>query len=125
MSIPKTILCADDSMTALTMHQMILKAHGYRVLTAQDGFEAVTDGPIYEAAMGSMGDAFGKPAVTVGTGGSIPLVTFLKQAVPHAEILIWGAEDDAAAIHSANERVDLHELEQVALAEALFFDALR
>jgi two-component system cell cycle response regulator len=41
MNAPKTILCADDSMTALTMHQMILKSHGYRVVTAQDGLEAV------------------------------------------------------------------------------------
>ena len=42
MELMKTILCADDSLTALTMHQMILKSHGYRVVTAQDGFEAVT-----------------------------------------------------------------------------------
>jgi twitching motility two-component system response regulator PilH len=42
METMKTILCADDSLTALTMHQMILKSHGYRVVTAQDGFEAVT-----------------------------------------------------------------------------------
>ena len=41
MNAPKTILCADDSLTALTMHQMILKSHGYRVVTAQDGLEAV------------------------------------------------------------------------------------
>ena len=42
MELMKTILCADDSLTALTMHQMILKSNGYRVVTAQDGFEAVT-----------------------------------------------------------------------------------
>ena len=42
MTVPKTILCADDSQTALTMHQMILRSQGYRVVTAQDGFEAVT-----------------------------------------------------------------------------------
>jgi len=42
MESMKTILCADDSLTALTMHQMILKSNGYRVVTAQDGFEAVT-----------------------------------------------------------------------------------
>jgi CheY-like chemotaxis protein len=42
MDSMKTILCADDSLTALTMHQMILKSNGYRVVTAQDGFEAVT-----------------------------------------------------------------------------------
>jgi CheY-like chemotaxis protein len=37
----KTILCADDSVTALTMHQILLRAHGFRVVTAQDGIEAV------------------------------------------------------------------------------------
>lgn len=42
MHSAKTILCADDSLTALTMHQMILKSHGFHVVTAQDGFEAVT-----------------------------------------------------------------------------------
>ncbi len=42
MNTAKKILCADDSLTALTMHQMILKSHGFTVVTAQDGFEAVT-----------------------------------------------------------------------------------
>ena len=78
------------------------------VQLAQDAFEATV----------------GRRPLLVRSGGSIPLVTFLKQAVPQAEILIWGAEDDAAAIHSANERVDLKELEQVSLAEALFFEQL-
>ncbi|MGE5617449.1 MAG: response regulator [Candidatus Woesearchaeota archaeon] len=35
------ILCADDSVTALTMKQMLLRSNGYRVVTAQDGQEAV------------------------------------------------------------------------------------
>jgi acetylornithine deacetylase/succinyl-diaminopimelate desuccinylase-like protein len=79
---------------------------------------------MFAAAVEAMGSAYGKPAVKVGSGGSIPLVTFLAQAVPQAEIIIWGAEDDAAAIHSANERVDLKELENAALAQALFLERL-
>ena len=112
----------------LTDHIKSATPWGARVtitpLAEANGFEAATGGPIYTAAMGAMADAFGKPTVKVGSGGSIPLVTFLNRAVPQAEILIWGAEDDAAAIHSANERVDLRELEHVALAEALFFEQL-
>ena len=37
----KRILLADDSVTALTMHRMILAGAGYELLTAQDGQEAI------------------------------------------------------------------------------------
>jgi CheY-like chemotaxis protein len=37
----KRILLADDSVTALTMHRMILGGAGYELLTAQDGQEAI------------------------------------------------------------------------------------
>jgi CheY-like chemotaxis protein len=37
----KRILLADDSVTALTVHRMILAGAGYDLLTAQDGQEAI------------------------------------------------------------------------------------
>jgi CheY-like chemotaxis protein len=37
----KRILLADDSVTALTMHRMLLGGAGYELLTAQDGQEAI------------------------------------------------------------------------------------
>jgi len=37
----KRILLADDSLTTLTMHRMILAGAGYELLTAKDGQEAV------------------------------------------------------------------------------------
>ncbi|HET7789935.1 MAG TPA: response regulator [Gemmatimonadales bacterium] len=37
----KRILLADDSVTALTMHRMLLNGAGYELLTAQDGQEAI------------------------------------------------------------------------------------
>jgi len=91
---------------------------------AAHGFEASVAGPAYRAAVAALADAYKRPAVQVGSGGSIPLVTTLAQAVPQAEIIVWGAQDEAAAIHSANESVDLQELERAALAEALFLERL-
>ena len=37
----KTILLADDSMTTITMHRLILAGAGYQLITARDGQEAV------------------------------------------------------------------------------------
>jgi acetylornithine deacetylase/succinyl-diaminopimelate desuccinylase-like protein len=88
------------------------------------GFAAGDDGPAYRAATAALEDAYAKPAVKVGSGGSIPLVSTLAQAVPQAEIVVWGAQDEAAAIHSANESVDLAELERASLAQALFIERL-
>jgi acetylornithine deacetylase/succinyl-diaminopimelate desuccinylase-like protein len=87
------------------------------------GFAASDDGPAYRAAAAAMEDAYSRRAVKVGSGGSIPLVTTLAQAFPQAEIVIWGAQDEAAAIHSANESVDLAELQRASLAQALFLEA--
>jgi acetylornithine deacetylase/succinyl-diaminopimelate desuccinylase-like protein len=86
---------------------------------AGPAFAASTDGPGYAAAKRAMLDAYGKEGVLMGQGGSIPLVCNLAKVVPRAEIILWGAEDAAAAIHSSNESVDMAELEKCILAEAL------
>lgn len=113
---------------ALRRHLTAAAPWGARVTVTGDatahGFEARSDGRAYRAAAAAMEDAYGRAAVQVGSGGSIPLVTTLAQAVPQAEIVVWGAQDEAAAIHSANESVDLAELERAALAEALFLERL-
>jgi acetylornithine deacetylase/succinyl-diaminopimelate desuccinylase-like protein len=88
------------------------------------GFAAGDDGPVYQAAASALHGAYGRPPVKIGSGGSIPLVTSLAHAVPRAEILIWGAQDEAAAIHSANESVDLAELERASLGQLLFLEHL-
>jgi cysteinylglycine-S-conjugate dipeptidase len=87
-------------------------------LALADGFLAGTDGPGYRAALSAMEHAYGKPPVKLGSGGSIPLVTLLDRALPGAEVVIWGAEDPDARIHSADEGVDLDELERAIHAEA-------
>lgn len=88
------------------------------------GFRLAEGGPGDAAARAAMAQAYGKDAVAVGSGGAIPLVVVLSEAVPGAEILLWGACDDAAQIHSADESVDLAELERATLAQVLLLERL-
>ena len=90
------------------------------------GFEAGhghlvdTTRPASRAAMDALEHAYGREAIEMGSGGSIPLVPMLTQTFPGIEILIWGAMDERSFIHSVNESVELSEVERITLAEALF-----
>ncbi|MEV1172926.1 dipeptidase [Nonomuraea sp. NPDC049784] len=88
--------------------------------TVGSGFQADSGGKARAALNRAMEWAFGRPPRDVGAGGSIPLVNTLLKQFPAAEILLFGAEDEDAAIHAPNERVDLEELQRVATTEALF-----
>jgi len=88
------------------------------------GFRLQEGGPGDAAARAAMADAYGKDAVAVGSGGAIPLVVVLAEAIPGAEILLWGACDDAAQIHSADESVSLSDLEHATRAEVLLLERL-
>jgi acetylornithine deacetylase/succinyl-diaminopimelate desuccinylase-like protein len=85
------------------------------------GFAAKTSGPAYDAARAALATAWGGETVTVATGGSIPLVSALAEAVPDAEILLLGTTDGFANIHAPNERVLIDEFENAVVAEAELF----
>jgi acetylornithine deacetylase/succinyl-diaminopimelate desuccinylase-like protein len=85
------------------------------------GWSTAPDGPAMRAAREAMSDVYGKPTGVIGSGGSIPLLTTLAGINSDAEFVLWGAEDGAQAnIHSADESVDLDELERAALAQTIF-----
>ena len=83
-------------------------------------FAARTDGPAYTAMSHALEQAYGRPITTEGQGGSIPLCNVLHQTFPDAEIMLTGVEEPRCLIHAPNESVDPAEIEQMALAEALF-----
>ncbi|WP_354698246.1 Succinyl-diaminopimelate desuccinylase [Paraconexibacter sp. AEG42_29] len=93
-------------------------------LEAASGAVLAEDGAAAAAAEQALLEAYGKPSVKVGSGGAIPLCVTLATAFPDAEIVLWGASDDAARIHSADESVNLTELEHATLAEALLLRRL-
>ncbi|MCW2958145.1 MAG: dipeptidase [Solirubrobacterales bacterium] len=93
-------------------------------LEAAAGAVLAEDGPYAAAAAAAMEQAYGKAAVKVGSGGAIPLCVTLAQSFPAAEIVLWGACDDAAQIHAADESVHLGDLERGTLAQALLLRSL-
>jgi cysteinylglycine-S-conjugate dipeptidase len=84
------------------------------------GFAAATSGPAYAAARTALADAWGSETVTFASGGSIPLVSALQEAVPQAEMLLLGTTDGFANIHAPNERVLVDEFEKATTAVARF-----
>src|SRR5919201_2478936 len=91
---------------------------------AGHGYLVDTDSPTSRAALAALSEAYGREAIELGSGGSIPLVPMLKRTFPGIEVLIWGAMDERSLIHSVNESVDVGEVERIALAEALFLRRL-
>lgn len=88
-------------------------------------FSADLSGEMVDHARQALEQAFGRSVETIGVGGSIPLVAAVQQACPSTEVIIWGAEDRAAArIHGPNESVDPAEIERMIVAEALFLQRL-
>jgi cysteinylglycine-S-conjugate dipeptidase len=86
-----------------------------------NGFAARTDGPAYEAATAAWSAAWGADVLLAGSGGSIPIVSALAGALPHAEALLVGTTDGFANIHGPNERVLFSEFENAVGAETAFF----
>ncbi|MGW0174646.1 M20/M25/M40 family metallo-hydrolase [Rhodococcus sp. NPDC003322] len=109
---------------ALTAHLLARAPWGAKVTVEPEQlgspFRARTDGPGYAALGAAMAEAFGKPLGTVGQGGSIPLCNVFAEQVPGAEIVMLGVEEPRCLIHAPNESVDPSEIENLAVAEALF-----
>jgi acetylornithine deacetylase/succinyl-diaminopimelate desuccinylase-like protein len=64
-------------------------------------------------------EAFGKEAVEMGAGGSIPFIATFAELYPDAPILVVGASDPTSAFHAPNESQDLADLEKVTVSEAI------
>ncbi len=109
-------------------HLLAAAPWGVRVALSEGagapGFALAGDGPGLQAARRAMRAAYGKAAVDVGSGGSIPLVTTLAATYPEAEIVVWGAQDDGARIHAGDEGVVIAELGRAILAEVLLLREL-
>lgn len=69
-------------------------------------------------------EGFGKEAVEMGAGGSIPFIATFADLFPDAPILVVGAADPTSAFHAPNESQDLGDLERVVLSEAIAFRLL-
>ena len=87
-------------------------------------YRVKTEGKAYDALRAAFKEAFDKPAVDIGQGGTIPFVFDFAKAFPNATLLLTGAGDPFSNPHSEDESVDLADLERSTLAEALFLQHL-
>ena len=87
-------------------------------------FTARTSGPAYAALGAAMRDTFGREMTMAGQGGSIPLCNVFHETYPDTEIALIGVEEPQCLIHAPNESVCPAEIENMALAVALFLQRL-
>lgn len=85
-----------------------------------EAFTGTTSGPAYAALQEALGAAWGRAAIDIGHGGSIPFLFDFARAFPGAALLVTGVEDPESNPHSENESLHLGEFENVAVAEATF-----
>jgi acetylornithine deacetylase/succinyl-diaminopimelate desuccinylase-like protein len=73
--------------------------------TRTPGIEVNVDSPWVAAAQAVLAEEYGKPAILVGSGGSIPVVTSLRTVLGIDSLLMgFGLDDDQ--VHSPNEKFE-------------------
>lgn len=96
----------------------------FSVEEAGPSFRADTQAVSSQIALWAFEQAWGRPAVKSGMGGSIPFTATLTEAYPDAQILITGIEDPDTRAHSANESLHIGDFLHAVTAEALVLTAL-
>ena len=77
-----------------------------KVLSASRAINVPLDTPFVRAARTALAEEFGRPALMMGCGGSVPVVESLSRALGISSLLMgFGLEDDQ--IHSPNEKFEL------------------
>jgi acetylornithine deacetylase/succinyl-diaminopimelate desuccinylase-like protein len=114
----------EDAGTALVDHLHEVAPWQVRVSVdveaSGEPFRTRTAGRAHQAMETAMQRVYGRPAVDLGQGGSIPLCGVLAATYPSAEIVLVGVEEPLSSIHAANESVAPAEIADMALTEALF-----
>ena len=114
----------DRAMDALVAHLQANVPWGARLrITRGDGaappVALASGGAAYRAFHAALAEAWGRPAVEIGIGGSIPFVSAFSQRFPAASVLLTGVGDPLTRAHGPNESQDLNELRRGCLEEAI------
>ncbi|CAN5169029.1 dipeptidase [soil metagenome] len=119
---------AAEARAALEAHLLSHAPFGAEVVIDEvdvgDGIQVDTSGWAVAEVEQAMADAWGRPAVEMGVGGSIPFIADLVGVFPEAQILVTGVEDPDSRAHSPNESLHLGVFRRAILTEALLLARL-
>src|SRR5262245_30541358 len=127
LRLPPTV----DGVAATARVKDILEAsppHGARVTFTAEAAGSVWNAPGFapwlERAMEEASRAaFGKPAVAMGEGGTIPFMAMLGERFPEAQFLVTGVLGPGSNAHGPNEFLHVPTAERVTMCVALVLAA--
>jgi acetylornithine deacetylase/succinyl-diaminopimelate desuccinylase-like protein len=114
----RTVPDMDPDETLRLLREHLLKQAPWGVMVKIDPetpsrwWRTDTRGKAFEAALRSLEKGYGKKAVVVGGGGSIPFVQTITDALANAPALLFGVGDPYTAAHSENESVLISDWEK-------------
>jgi acetylornithine deacetylase/succinyl-diaminopimelate desuccinylase-like protein len=89
-----------------------------RLHTASPGWKTVARGPAFDAAHRALAAGYGRAAVEIGCGASIPFVGPFSEVLGGAPALLLGLEDPPCNAHGENESLDLGDFRRAARSSA-------
>jgi acetylornithine deacetylase/succinyl-diaminopimelate desuccinylase-like protein len=108
---------------ALRSHLLAADAWGAEVTVTEvergEAYRADTSDPRIGAFREGFAAAWGTEVAEIGIGGSIPFVADFQNLFPEAAIVLTGVIDPTSSAHGPNESVDLGDLRNAVLGEAI------
>ena len=80
--------------------------------------------PYFEIARKALSLGYGKPAVYIGCGGSVPFAGALSRELNHIPALLVGIEDPYTNAHGVNESLDLGDFQKAITSQIHLFSLL-
>ena len=87
--------------------------------------EVPLEGPYATAAVEAFTAAWGREPVTIGQGGSIPMVAAFARLFPDATVLVTAVADPDSRIHGLDESLYLPDFRRACVAETLLLAGVR
>jgi acetylornithine deacetylase/succinyl-diaminopimelate desuccinylase-like protein len=89
-----------------------------RAVAKVPGWSTRAEGPAFDAARRALSAGFGRDAVNIGCGGTIPFVGPFGDVMGGVPQLLLGLEDPPCNAHGENESLDLTDFRKAAYASA-------